>query len=218
MNSPDTADKEQSSTSAGSDAPQLVATGFRAPKLLVSISLSSDTYRKAGSTPFWLALTLHNNEVGPLTISRTTRVIDLPTGLLHQCIAFRDTSNGSIVPYGCPVTSRLYMPSSRSGIPKRWMAEAKDLVTLPSGGSHTIYFELTRDSAETGWQKELWHQGFEVGKQYEVVIPEEATIMYWMPGTSEELLSVHNTLGPEWPQDHLDVKFMSESKAIFTVI
>ena len=82
------------------------------------------------------------------------------------------------------------MPASRSAIPKRWKADAKDLLTLPSHGSHTIYFELTKDVAEGGWRKELWHQGFEVGKQYELVVPEDTSIMYWMPATSEEVVSV----------------------------
>ena len=127
-------------------------------------------------------------------------------------------SNGTIVRYGCPKTSRLYEPSSISGIPKRWKAEAKDLITLPAFGTYTTYFELSGDDDEKFWRKELWLQGFETGQSYEVVIPEDTSIVYWKSGTTEELVSVKELLGPDWPQDHLKVEFISEPKAIFTVL
>ena len=214
----ETTDEQQLSISGSPDPPVPAVSIAPALQLHVRISVSSETYQKNSSTPFWLALTLYNDMSLPITISKTTRLINLPTALLHGCIAFRDTSDGSVVRYGCPKTSRPYIPSSRSGIPKRWKADAKDLLTLPSHGSQTIYFELTKDVTDHGWRKELWHQGFDVGKQYEVVIPEDTSIMYWMSATSEEVLSVQGHLGPEWPQDHLNVQLTSEPKATFTVV
>ena len=146
-------DEQQLSISGSPIAPGPAVSFAPVPELQVRTSVSSDTCQKNSSAPFWLALSLHNDMSGPITISKTTRLIDLPTAILHGCIAFRDTSDDSVVRYGCPNMSRPYMPSSRSGIPKRWNADAKDLLTLPSHGSHTIYFELTKDVAEVGGRR-----------------------------------------------------------------
>ena len=185
------------------------------PRLQVKVSVCSENLSESAFLPFRLIVTLDNQNDHPITISKTTRVLDIPTALQKRCITFRDLETGQRVLLGNVQEDEAYRPYRTDGIPKRWRVEAKDLVLIPADGSYITEFDLKQAKGHPDGIS--WLSRLRPGNRYEASISEGTCIMFWSHSSIDELVSVQALLGPEWPQDHLPLDVIRDENAIFTI-